>query len=186
VTLLSTTDLAAPLSPDQVLARAEALVASAICPALPDLGVHQWAADYQIRNDDRALGIPLYGRRRLGPMVLRYWPITGLTVVSQDGLDLTSQCVFDTFTVRRDALTPEFLPLSTVHVEFQTGWTAQNLPAAIREAVLLTAREIQAVPDGIVMEKAGDLQTQYARTAGPSGLPAAAFALLGPWRFVGA
>jgi len=186
VPLLSTTDLTAPLTPEQILARAEALVTSAICPALPDLGVRQWAADYRIRNDDRALGIPLYGRRRLGPAVLRYWPITGLTLVSQDGTDLTSQCIFDTFTVRRDALASEFLPLSTVHIEFQTGWTVQNLPVAIREAILSTAREIQAVPDGIVMEKAGDLQTQYTRTDGPSGLPAAAFALLAPWRFLGA
>ncbi|WP_407570726.1 hypothetical protein [Deinococcus altitudinis] len=184
--LLSTTDLAAPLTPDQALARAETLVASAICPALPDLGVRQWAADYRIRNDDRALGIPLYGRRRLGPMILRYWPITGLTLVSQDGTDLTSQCAFDTFTVRRDALAPEFQPLSTVHVEFQTGWTAENLPHAVREAILLTAREIQAVPEGVSSKRIGDVQVTFERSVSASGIPAAAQTLIAPWRFLGA
>ena len=183
--LLTAAELAAPLSPEQVIARAEALVASAICPALPDLGVHQWAADYRIRNDDRALGVPLYGKRRLGPTVLRYWPITALSVVSQDGVNITDQCTFDTFTVRRDSLSPEFLPLSTVHVEFQTGWTADTLPVAIREAILLIAREVQATPDGITSERLGDVQTTYARTAGPSGLPPGALSLIRPWIFQG-
>lgn len=183
--LLAASELAAPLTPEQILARAESLVASAICPALPDLGVHQWVAEYRIRNDDRALGIPLYGRRRLGPLVLRYWPITALTLVSQDGLDITGQCVFDTFTVRRDMLAPEFLPLSTVRVEFQTGWTADTLPTAIREAVLLTAREVQAIPEGVLSERVGTIQTTYQRTAGESGLSPAARALVRPWVFEG-
>ena len=183
--LLAPTDLAAPLTPEQILARAEALVASAICPALPDLGVRQWAADYRIRNDDRALGIPLYGRRRLGPAVLRYWPVTGLTLVSRDGTNLTSECTFDAFTVRRDALASEFLPLSTVHIEFQTGWTAQNLPTAVREAVLLTARQIQAVPEGISSKRLGDVQVTFERSAGASGISSAAEALIAPWRYLG-
>lgn len=172
-------------TPDEALSRAEALLASAICPALPSLSERTWQVEYRARNVQRGLGVPLYGRRHLGPSVLRYWPITSLVSVTQDGVDVTAQCVADTFSIRRDALSPEFEPLGLLTAVFKTGWTEQNVPPAIQEALLLTARAHLDNPLGLRRERLGDADTEYG-TPGAGGLPAAAHSLIAPWRFVGA
>lgn len=180
--LLALTDIT-PTGPQSSLERAEALVTSAICPALPTLEEQTWTAEYRMRNDARPYGLPLYGRRRLGPEVLRYWPITSLVSVSQDGTVL-DDCVFDAFSIRRDALSPEFLPLGVVSVVFRTGWAdVDDMPAAIRQAIILTHQEIEASPLGVKMERLGDVQTEYGAASGT--LSPQVMQLLAPWRYVG-
>jgi hypothetical protein len=183
VSLLAVSDIPAATDPAANLKRAEALVAAAICPALPGLGLLTWTAEYRARNDQRAYGLPLYGKSRLGPEVLRYWPITGLTSISQDGTPLTD-CTFDSFSIRRDALSQEFLPLSILNVVFTTGWAdAASMPEAVREAVLLAYQDISTRPNGISSERIGDVQTVYS-SAGTS-LSADVMRLIAPWRYVG-
>jgi len=182
VGLLDVSDLE-PLDQKALLNRAETLVAQAICPQLTGLETQVWTAEVRIRNDLRAFGVPLYGKRRLGPEALRVWPITGLTSISQDGTDIKAECTFDRFSIRRDAFSPEFSPLGLIAVVFQTGWEAYELPEQIKEAVLLTLQTLQATPVGIVSERIGDVQTTYRAT--PGAMPAEALNLLSSWRYPG-
>ncbi|GGO19530.1 hypothetical protein [Deinococcus humi] len=185
MSLLSVGDLVQTTpTPQQALDRAEALVAAALCPGLPDLAKREWVADYRMRNVQRGLGVPLYGKRRLGPEVLRYWPVTGLGSVTMDGVDRTAECIFDALSVRLDALASEFTPLSVVTVAFSTGWTAQELPNALRQAIVLTAEGLTAQPVGIKAERLGDVETQYA-LPNADALPPGVLSLLAPWRHVG-
>ncbi|GAA4015571.1 hypothetical protein GCM10022631_29620 [Deinococcus rubellus] len=183
--LLSASDLSGELTPAQALSRAEANIAAAICPGLPDLSERTWVCEYRMRNDGRAYGLPLYGKRRLGPEVLHYWPITALVSVTQDGTDITGDCTFDTFSIRRDALSLEFAPLSLVVAIFKTGWPDGNsLPVSIQQAILLTGRNLLARPEGVVSEKLADWAQTYETQTG--ALQEEAQALLAPWTYLGA
>lgn len=55
-----------------------------------------------------------------------------------------------------------------VSVRYTQGWTdPANAPAAIKQAILLTAVPLAVRPDtSVLMEKAGDLQTGYAAASG--------------------
>lgn len=186
--LLSLSDVQpGPLTAEQALARAEVLVAQAICPGLPGLGVHTWEAQVRLGTEARPYGSPLYGRRRLGPSLLRYWPITGLLSVTQDGLDVTPNTTFDAFSIRKDTLAPEFTALGVITVTFQTGWTQGTIPPAIREAVALTLASLQdAPPEGVESERIGDHAIKYrAPEPGSTGLSPAVLALLRPYRAEG-
>lgn len=183
MSLLAVSDIPAATDPAANLKRAEALVVAAICPALPGLGLLTWTAEYRARNDQRAYGLPLYGKSRLGPEVLRYWPITGLISISQDGTPLTD-CTFDSFSIRRDALSQEFLPLSIISVIFTTGWVdAASMPEAVKQAVLLTYQDIVNRPSGLASKRIGDLQVTF--TSAESRLSADVLRLIAPWRHVG-
>ena len=183
MSLLAVSDIPAATDPAANLKRAEALVAAAICPALPGLGLLTWTVEYRARNDQRAYGLPLYGRSRLGPEALRYWPITGLTSISQDGVVLTD-CTFDTFSIRRDALSQEFLPLGILSAVFTTGWVdAASMPEAIREAVLLAYQDITNRPNGVASKRIGDVQVTF--SSAQSSLSADVLRLIAPWRFLG-
>lgn len=183
MSLLAVSDIPAATDPAANLKRAEALVAAAICPALPGLSLLTWTVEYRARNDQRAYGLPLYGKSRLGPEVLRYWPITGLTSITQDGTVLTD-CTFDSFSIRRDALSQEFLPLSILSAVFTTGWAVpENMPEAIRQAVLLAYQDISARPNGVSSERIGDVQTVYSGAS--TSLSPDVLRLLAPWRYVG-
>ena len=56
-----------------------------------------------------------------------------------------------------------------VSVRYTQGWTdPAKAPAAIKQAILLTAVPLAVRPDvGVVMDKAGDLQTSYSASIGP-------------------
>lgn len=181
--LLAAADLApGPLTPEQALAQAEALVASAICPGLPGLSECTWELRVRLHPEPHAFGVPGFGRRRLGPDVLRCWPITGLVSVAQAGVDLTAECTFDAFSIRRDAQAPEFGAVGMLNVVFRTGWSAGTLPDAVRQAVLTTASGLlDAGPAGIKSEKIEDYAVTY-DTEGRGALPPAALALLRPWQ----
>lgn len=179
---LSPNGLTDPLTPAEAAAQAETLIAHAICPDLPDLTPHPWQAQYRPRDTPRAYGVPAYGTRVIGPSLLRRWPITALTRVTVDGTDITASCTFDTFSVRRDVLAPEFGPLALVTVEFQTGWSPADLPAPILQAMRLTAQSLLTAPPlDVESEKIGDHSIKY-RVPEASGIPAAAQALLAPYR----
>lgn len=181
--LLDVADLqAGPLTPEQALTQAEALVASTICPGLPGLDERTWELSVRLRDSPRAFGVPGFGQRRLGPDLLRYWPITGLISVVQDGVDLTSSCTFDTFSIRRDALAPEFGLLGALVVQFKTGWTADTLPDAVKQAVVLTANALlEAPPVGVKAERIEEHSITY-DTEGRAGLPLVVKALLHPYQ----
>ena len=76
------------------------------------------------------------------------------------------------------------VPRSTYYsVTYTSGWTAENLPSQIREAVLLTAQLGAAAEDntGIKSESMGPVSVTYADTATSGTLPGDAAMLLKPW-----
>ena len=179
--LLGAADLPAePLSREAAITRAETLVAGWLCPGLPDLMKRQWTVETRLQEEARAYGVPLYGRRRLGPALLRRWPITALLELTEDGVDRLPGASFDTFSIRLNSSVGEFSPVSRLRVVFQTGWAQNNLPPAVREAVMLTARELLDIPAGVKAERVGDVTQTYLDA--PLSPPEAARVLLAPWR----
>ena len=69
-----------------------------------------------------------------------------------------------------------------MQVRFKTGWTAATVPAAVKQAVLLTAAAVLTAPDaGVKAEKIGEHSITY-DTEGRAVLPLAASALLRPYQ----
>ena len=184
--LLTATDVPQTLTPDALTARAESLVAAALCPGLPSLELMTWEVIYPQRITPRGIGVPLYGVRVLGPSILKRWPITGVSVLEQDGVTRLAEATWDAFSIRLDGLAPEFLALSTVRVKFTTGWASpDDVPEAIRQAVALTVQGLAANPLGLKSERLGDVQNVYGDVTATGGLSQVALNLLSPWRYPG-
>ncbi len=69
-------------------------------------------------------------------------------------------------------------------VVYKAGWTLDNVPDAIREAVLMLAQQAEtasAVPAGIVARQMGDVKIEYAE-AGGTTLSPVVLALLLPYK----
>lgn len=66
-------------------------------------------------------------------------------------------------------------------VTYTGGWTAETLPPAVRQAVLLTAQHAATVPAGVASESMGPVSRSYVQTADGSSIPANAEVLLRPW-----
>lgn len=66
-------------------------------------------------------------------------------------------------------------------VTYTGGWTAETLPPAIRQAVLLTAQQAATVPAGVASESMGPVSRSYVQTGDGSSIPPNADVLLRPW-----
>lgn len=67
-------------------------------------------------------------------------------------------------------------------LDYVTGWDKEeDVPAGIKQAVLLTASARAVNPHGVQSERLGDVSVTYGKTAS-SGLPETASVLLGSWR----
>lgn len=65
-------------------------------------------------------------------------------------------------------------------LEYVTGWkTEAEIPATIRQAVLMTAQALAANPLGVQSERLGDVSVNYGDAVTP---PAPALRILGSWR----
>ena len=165
--------------------QALALVTAYICPDLGSLEVRERSWSGRIVDEDRAPLIPAYGRHRIGAYTLGVWPMTALVSVRIAEEDVTADCDWDAFSIRLSRLTRGFPPAALLEVEYVTGWAADDLPPAIRQAVLLTAQAIQATAGGITGKRLRDVQVQYAASVALEGLPIAAQALLAPFALRG-
>lgn len=108
---------------------------------------------------------------------LRDGPLTALTSVAVDGSTLTlSDIQSSPWAI---GYSNGFDEGATVVISFTAGWTSTNLPASVKQAVLLTAASIYARPDaGVARLGAGETITVYRK----SYLSADARLLLRPWR----
>lgn len=97
-------------------------------------------------------------------------------------LDFTSLPVWPSVAVS------ELAPPSTVDVAYDSGWTAQTLPHAIKQAALLTAQAAGSLggvslPEGVTSVRLPEITVQFAGAGHQGGaLPSMAAQLLRPWR----
>jgi hypothetical protein len=160
--------------------RAVALVGAFICPGVPGV-LEEKARTVTLRlaDEPRAAFVPAQGTRRVSARRLGAWPVTALTSVTVDGVDVTSECSFNRFSVTRAS---GFSAASEIVVAFKTGYT--TLPTDLRTVILQLADTLTKNPDGVKSERVGDVSTEYALPASPSGLPDWAATALDPYRLV--
>lgn len=113
--------------------------------------------------------------------------IQSLIVAGAPGIGiLKTPWVVDVSGMVRPYLTGGFLGTTYARlpyiVTYTTGWTADTLPEAIKQAVLSVAGELaaQEARGGVTQERMGPVSYTYAAPA-VAGLSDAALALLQPW-----
>lgn len=177
------------LSGDEVVAAALEMIGARICPGVPNV-LERAERDVTVRFSDnpRAPLVPGISTNRLGATMLGVWPITGLTQVLENGVDVTAQCLFSRFAVKRDPLFGSFGYDSSIRVRFLTGFTDEDgsapIPPEIKRAALMTANLLQQNPDGLERERIGRVETTFASgsaVVGSGGLPSGVLALIAPY-----
>ncbi len=175
MTTLVTPPAGSPLSADQ-LALAEALVAA-------HLGMPQGLKQRTDVGESGEIGssglIPL----TCPAVSIQTLIVAGAAVAGV----LTSPRVIDVSSVVRPYLTGGLLGTTYARlpylVTYTSGWTAETLPAAIQQAILLTAEAgaARATRVGVTSERMGPVAYTYSDTAAVGSLPADAMTLLQPW-----
>jgi hypothetical protein len=181
---------------ESIVALAETLAGNYVCPGVPNVfSKTTRVATFRLVDRPPAWNVPQYGEYRIPVRWLRdgngftAWPITGLTSVKMDGVDVTSSCVWTMFSIQMDRLVGPFLPFSLLEVTYQTGWAdADAAPQGIRQAVSRLAQLIKSNPNGLKSRSLGGVMSAeylpWNQMLAQGGLPVDVQVLLNPYRYV--
>lgn len=185
-------DLTDRASDDGLIALAQTLIERIVCPDVPEgLAFTNRSVTLRLIDELPAPLVPSFGWNRVSARRLKAWPITGLTSVTVDGVDVTSSITWDRFGLERN--TPyyqAFSPYSVITVAFSTGFkndgAEPKLPNALRQAITELARIVQISQNGLDSKKLGDAQVVWSNNSWDSNgsglvLPATVRSLIAPW-----
>ena len=167
--LVTTADIIAALA--DTTGQAVAIISNLICPGVPDaLTKKTRVVSFRWRESSTSGYLtPVLGGFNVTPNRLKAWPVTGLTSVTQDGVDITALCTFSRFTVTRiDG--QRFADNALIVINFQTGFDQYGssgagivpIPYELVQAIAVAQAAIGETPFGnILSQRIGDVETSY-------------------------